>query len=179
MKMLLMALPLAALPAAFSFVAASQAPASRPSTAIRYVSAQRIFAESADGKASVARMQTLQQQKAGELRTRQQTLETTRQQLAKAEGAERTQLQQQEQTQRVDFERATLQAQTDLQTLQRQVQTEVLGHVKTVLDDVTKGQRIDLVLNADQAVVWAAPGADLTDAVVAGMNARPAAAAPK
>jgi Skp family chaperone for outer membrane proteins len=180
MKTLLLMLPLAALPVAYSFGVAGQAPASRTSATVRYVSPQRVFSESADGKAEIARMQALQQQKTTELRTRQQTLETTRQQLAQAtEASARTQLQQQEQTQRADLERATMQAQADLQGLQRQVQTTVLGKVKAALDDVTKGQNIDLVLNADQAVVWAAPGADLTDAVLARLNAKPAAEAPK
>jgi Skp family chaperone for outer membrane proteins len=180
MKTFLLMLPLAALPAAYSFGVAGQAPAARAGGSIRYVSPQRVFNESADGKAEIARVQALQQQKATELRTRQQTLETTRQQLAQApEGAARTQLQQQEQTQRADLERATVQAQADMQALQRQVQAVVFGKVKAALDDVTKGQNIEMVLNADQSVIWAAPGADLTDAVLVRLSAKPATDAPK
>jgi Skp family chaperone for outer membrane proteins len=180
MKALLMMVPVAALPVAYAFMPAAQAPATRPPSTVRFVSPQRVFNETTGGKAEIARIQALQQQKATELRTRQQTLDTTRQQLSQAtDAAARTQLQQQEQTQRADLERATLQAQADLQGLQRQVQANVLGLVKTALDDITKGQHIDLVLNADQAVVWSMPGMDLTNPVIERLNAKPAAEAPK
>ena len=81
MKILLTSIGVGALVAA---VVAGQALTTRPTLAIGYVSAQRVFAESADGKAQMGRMQALQQQRANELRARQQTLEGLRQQLAQA-----------------------------------------------------------------------------------------------
>ena len=180
MKNLLTSIPLAILFAVVALAAAGQVPSPRVTGPIVFVSAQRIFAESSDGKAQVARVQALQQQRATELRTRQQTLDATRQQLAQAvDVAARAQLQQQELQQRTDFERATAQAQTDLQNLQRQVQAELQGRVKSALDDVTKGQNIQLVLNADSSVVWSAPGTDLTNAVVERLNSRSATVAPQ
>ena len=174
MKTLLATIPIALLPTLFSLGGSAQAPAARPATAVAYVSGQRIFAESTDGKAEVARVQAMQQQKANELKTRQQTLETVRQQLAQAtEGAARTQLQQQELQQRADLEKATMQAQAELQALQRQVQADVLSRVKPVIEGLVMGQNVQLVLNADM-VVWAAPGSDLTNAVIERMNSKSA-----
>ena len=175
MKTLFATLPIAMLPTLFSLGGSVQAPASRPPTVVAYVSSQRIFAESSDGKAEVARVQTMQLQKANELRTKQQTLETIRQQLAQTtDGTARAPLQQQELQQRTDLERATVVAQAELQALQRQVQADVLARVKPVIEGLVKGQNVQLVLNADTSVVWAAPGADLTSAVIDRMNNRPA-----
>jgi Skp family chaperone for outer membrane proteins len=171
MKTLLMIIPLALVVALLSSAAAGQAPASRGPVTIGYVSAQRIFAEATDAKAEVARMQAVQQQKTSDLRTKQQALETTRQQLAGAsDGPTRVQLQQQELQQRTDFERSTVQAQADIQAAQRQMQANVQGRVKTVLDEVAKAQNLLVVVNADAALVWAAPGLDLTPAVIERMN---------
>jgi len=179
MTMMRLALPSILLPAFLSLVPGGQAAAPRTSQ-IGYVSAQRILTDSAAGKADVARVQTMQQQRATELRAKQQTLEATRQQLIQASDASaRGQLQQQEQQQRIELERASTQAQTDLQALQRQMQVDMQTRVKSVMDDVVKGQNIQVVLNGDTSVVWAAPGLDLTAAVIERMNAQPAAAKPQ
>src|SRR5689334_8057611 len=91
------------IPAAFWWVSnlhAQATPPARNATApiVGYVSATRLFQESAAGKADLARVQALQQQRSAELRTRQQTLETTNRQLAQAtDAATRSRLQQQEQ----------------------------------------------------------------------------------
>jgi Skp family chaperone for outer membrane proteins len=161
-------------------IVAGQTPPSRPALSVGYISAQRVFAESADGKTQGARLQALQQQRASELRARQQTLENVRRQVAQAtDSAARVQLQQQELQQRTDLERATAQAQQELQTLQRQVQADFQTLVKGVLDELTKGQGLQLVLNADQAVLWSAPGMDLTSAVIERLNSKTAAAPAK
>jgi Skp family chaperone for outer membrane proteins len=89
-------------------------------------------------------------------------------------------LQQQESIQRTDLERATAQAQADIQALQRQVQAELLTQVKSILDSVAKEHNFQLVLNAETTVVWAAPGTggDLTTVVIERLNAKSTAAAP-
>ena len=146
-----------------------------PSSRIGYVSSQRISAESVDGRAGVARVQALQQQKSAEVRAKQQVLEATRLKLVQAtEGAERLPLQLQEQQQRQDLERTITQGQSDIQSLQRQVNAEILAKVKEILDDVLKGRDIQLVLNVETAIVWAAPGLDLTPLVLERLNAKPA-----
>jgi len=154
-------------------VVAGQTPATRPSLPVAYVNIQRALAESAVGKAELARVQTLQQQRANELRTRQQTLETLRSQLAQAsEAATRVKLQQQETQQRTDLERATVQAQQELQNLQRKVVADFQGRMRGIIDELVKAQGLQLVLNGEQAVIWSAPGADLTNSVIERLNAQ-------
>ena len=141
---------------------------------------QRAAAESVEGKAQLARVQTLQQQRANELRTRQQTLEGLRRELAQAsESAARVKLQQQEAQQRTDLERATVQAQQELQNLQRQVLTEFQGRLRGIVEELVKGQGIQLVLNGEQAVIWSAPGTDLTNSVIERLNSQAKAAPAK
>jgi Skp family chaperone for outer membrane proteins len=154
-------------------IVAGQAASPRPSLAVGYVNVQRAMAESAAGKAQLARVQTLQQQRANELRTRQQTLEGLRSQLAQAsESAARVKLQQQESQQRTDLERATVQAQQELQNLQRQVVTEFQGRMRGIVEELVKGQGLQLVLNGEQAVIWSAPGMDLTSSVIERLNSQ-------
>ena len=170
MKLALVTIPITSMATMFALAPAGQAPPAAKAT-VAYVSAQRILTESTEGKAKLARGQALQQQRAADLKTKQQTLEATRQQLAQAtDNSARARLLQQEQQQRLELERATGQAQIDLQTLERQANNELLGRVKAVLDDVTKGQDVQLVLNADTAVMWAATSLDLTAAVIQKLN---------
>jgi Skp family chaperone for outer membrane proteins len=138
---------------------------------IRYIVSQRVLAEATDARAEMTRFQSVQKEKAAELRAKQQALDATRLQIARAsDAAERARLVEQEQKARADFEQSTAQAQQDLQALQRQMQVGLQARMRTVLDDLLKGQDVQLVLNADAAVVWAAPGADLTSAVIERMN---------
>lgn len=144
----------------------------RPTGSVAYVSGQRLSTESIEGKAGQARLEAMRQEKANELRIRQQALEATRQQLALvAGGKEKLDLQQREQQQRADLDRATVQAQTDLQNLQRQLTVELQPKVRSALDDVVKGTDIQIVVQLETAVVWAAPGLDLTTAVLERLNA--------
>jgi Skp family chaperone for outer membrane proteins len=169
MNTLIKMVPVAFLMIVFSLTLTGQS--SSPAK-LGYLSPQRIFAESAEGKAELAKLQALQQQKATELQARQKTLQATREQLAQAaDGPARTQLMLQEFQQRADLERANVQAQQEMQNLQRQMQAQLQARVKTALDDLGKGQNLQLVLNSDTGVVWAGPGLDLTAAVVERLNA--------
>jgi Skp family chaperone for outer membrane proteins len=175
MKIALTSLAVGAL---LTAVVLGQTTPSRPSLSIGYVNAQRVFAETTEGKAQLARVQALRQQRAKELRARQQTLQGLRKQMAEAtENAARVRLQQQESQQRTDLERTTVQAQQELQSLQRQVQTEFQGRLREILDELMKGQSLQLVLNGEQAVLWSAPGLDLTSAVIERLNSQTAAPA--
>src|SRR6478672_10479964 len=101
MKTAFIATSIALLPAMFSLAPAGQAPAAQAAPRIAYVSGQRILAESPEAKAEFARFPALQQQKATELRVKQQALDATRQQLAQAgDSTARAQLQLLEQQQR-------------------------------------------------------------------------------
>lgn len=161
-------------------VVAGQALNPRPTAPLGYVSGQRIFAETNEGKALMAKVQAQQQQRVNDVRARQQAIENLRKQSAQTtDNAVRMQLQQQELQQRADFERASAQAQAELQNLQRQVQTEFQGRVRGVLAEIMKGQNVQMVLNGDLAVVWSDPGTDFTNAVIERLNSQPAAAPTK
>lgn len=160
------------IPAAWLGLAA-QAP-SRPG-GIGYVSTQRITDETTEGKASVARVQAFQRDAAAEVREKQRALEATRSQLPLAQAAARSQLEQQEQRQRVELERAVQKAQADVQALQREASGAVVANVRKAVEHVVRGRNIQVVLNYESSVVWAAPGVDLTNEVIARMNATPPA----
>lgn len=177
MKSTLRLIPMVFLFAALVPAAIAYLHAANQTSPIAYVSVQRVLSESTAAKADAAHLLAMQQQKAQELRQKQQALEATQQQLGGAAGVFRgQQLRQQAQQQRADLERATAQAQSDLQSLQRQLQTDFRRRLKSALDDLVKRQGVQLVLNEDTAVVWTAPGSDLTAAVIERLNAVAAAA---
>lgn len=149
--------------------------ATRPSIAV--VSGQRVSLESAEGKAGQARMQALQRERAVDLQARQRTLNETRQKLAEATDAvARGELQREASVQQADFDRAAAQAQIEIQNLQRQISGEVQARVRAALDEILKGRNVAVVLQQETAVIWAAPGLDLTSEVIAWMDEHPVAA---
>ena len=149
-----------------------QAPPKAP-LVVGFISTQRIFAEAEEVRADMARLQAAQQTRTAELQVKQRAVEALRQQIAAtADAAARTKLQQQEQQGRTELEQATTQAQTELQTRQRQIQVDLQTKLKTVLDELLKDRPVQLVVNAETAVVWSVPGTDLTTEVVARLNAK-------
>lgn len=171
MKTIVTSLVSAILGAAISLTLVGQAQVNKTPSAVAYVSSNRIFTESVHGRSEGARLQSAQQQRTNELRAKQQSLETTRKDLATSpEGPSRSELQQKELQQRTDLERSTQQAQLELQNLQREVNGELQRRVRAILDDLMKTQSYQLVLNAEASVLWSAPELDLTAAVIARMN---------
>ncbi len=130
---------------------------------IAVVSTQRVSVETIDGKAAQARIQALQQERTADLRTKQQALEATRRELAQTKELNGlAPLQRQETQQRADLERASAQAQLDIQNLQRQVSADLQAKLRVVLLELVKARDIQLVLNADAAVLFVTPDFDLT-----------------
>jgi outer membrane protein len=171
MKTSFLTLSMASLATLFSVAGGQQAPPAQRTSNVAFVSSQRILAETTEGKAELARAQTMQQQKAADIRARQQTLAATHEQLLQApDPAAREKLQQLEQQQRLDLERAAAQAQVDIQTLQRAISAEFQRRVKSVIEELVKDRDVQLVVNADAALVWGASGLDLTSAVVQKLN---------
>jgi outer membrane protein len=154
----------------------AQAPTIPADARVAYVSVQRISTESAAGKAATSRVTALQQQKASELRAKQQAVQETRRLIAQATAPEeRTRLAAQEASQQADFERASAQAQIELQNLQREINVEMRPRVVKALDEILKGTHIEVVANVDSTLVWSAPGLDLTNAVIERLNLPPVA----
>ena len=147
-----------------------------PAGHVAFVSSQRISSETTDGKAGVARLQAAQRDRAADVRTKQQALETTRQQMTlAADDAARVRLRAEEQRQRTELERAAAQSQADLQAMQRQISAEVATKVKAAVEEVVKGTGVQVVLNGETTIVWSTTGLDLTSQVVENMNAQAAA----
>ena len=152
--------------------------AATPAATMAYVSALRISAETAEGRAGVARVQALQRERAADVQVKQNAFAASANELGAATPENRSRLQGVLQQRRSEFEQATIRAQADVQAVQRQVSAEMLAKVRSVVGEVVKGREIQVVLNLDTAVVWAAPNLDLTNAVIAKMNASPAAKTP-
>jgi outer membrane protein len=169
---------LSALPAAFvlafvTFSAEGQTTPSSPVPGVAYVSSQRLLNEVATARTELAQIQALQAQKNSEVRAKQQGIDALRKQIADtSEPAARAQLMKQEDEQRQDLQRSALQAQTDLQQLQREVQVSLQTKVKAATEELSRTQNFKLVLNADTTVIWAAPGLDVTNQLIDKMNAQ-------
>jgi Skp family chaperone for outer membrane proteins len=162
-----------------SLPAAAQPHPSFAPRAIGYVSMQQVLNDATEAKAAAERLKTTQQQKAGELRVKQQALAETRRQLGEPAGMfQGKRLREQEERQRIELEQATAQAQLDLQALQTEVQAELRSRLRAVLAELAKRHGLEVVLNQDTAVLWAAPGLDLTSAVIERLNATAPAARP-
>ena len=177
MKSLYLAGPIVLLLAVFIFGEAAQLPgqpAGETSIQIAYVSARRVLNESPQGQDSVARMRAAQEERAAELRTKQQALEATRTEIIRGGAAEAmATLRQQEQQQAMELGQLTAQARNDLQALQRRIQNELDADVKPIIEEMAKERGIDLVLSGDGTVVYGAPSLDLTPAVLERLAATP------
>jgi len=142
--------------------------------AVAYVSTQRIGKETAQGKATMARVQAAQQAHNTAIKARQDALEATRRQLAGTTAADsRARLQAQGQQQTLELQSTLVKAQTEQQELARQATADLLKAVQSAVADVVKDRQVQVVLNSENAVIWASPSIDLTDAVIARMNATP------
>ena len=158
MRALLIAVSGAVLGSILSLSIVGHAQSAKTPTAVAFVSGNRILAESMHGRAEAGRLQALQQERANDLRAKQQALEATRQELATSSaGPARVALQQKEQQQRTEFERAVQKAQVDVQTLQREINADLQEQVRVVLDDLMKTQQYQLVLNTDTSLMWSTP----------------------
>jgi Skp family chaperone for outer membrane proteins len=173
MKRSLALVVMSALPAFGWLALLPQAASGTGGATVGYVHGQRLSSETEDGRKGAERLRTAQRDLAADIRTKQAALETTRAELLKAPPDDRARLQQQEQQQRQDLERTAVQGQAQLQTLQRQISSDVVAKARVVIDGLMKDEPIRMVLNADAAVVWASPELDLTDEVIARMNAAP------
>ena len=56
------------------------------------------------------------------------------------------------------------------QALQREIQSELRPAVQKALAAILEGTKVEVVLPLETAVVWSAPGRDVTTAVIERMN---------
>jgi Skp family chaperone for outer membrane proteins len=148
---------------------------SRSARPIAHISVQRILTESSDGIANSKKLEAARQDKTRELNEKAKALEVTKADLSKASGilnaTRRAELQEQERQQQADLQRATQQAQTELQEMQRQNQAGLRSKLGAVVAELAARRGIQVVLNAETAIIWAPPENDLTSDVLERLNA--------
>ena len=151
-----LALPVAA--AAQGAVTAETAP-----FPIAYLSPQRAFALSVDGKAAQARLTALETERARDIEARNKALQTQRPALRPD----------QVQKFEVDLQRFIQDAQAEITGVQRELESAFLAKLRPALDAIVKEKGLRLVLNEDAGfLVWADPALDLTPEVARRIDMR-------
>ncbi|MBP1634420.1 MAG: outer membrane protein [Acidobacteria bacterium] len=155
---------------------------------IAFMNIQQVAAESAEGKASNARVQGLRDKKLQELQTRNKQLEAAQQKLQGgnllSEDA-RAQAQKEVDRLTVEIQRAQQDADAELGELSQQLNVDFQRKLGPVIQQVAQERGLFMLLSrADAGIVWADMGLDLTAEIIrrfdaATTAAKPAAAPPK
>jgi Skp family chaperone for outer membrane proteins len=159
-----------------SFAAAQQTQ-SVTSDPIRlaFVSPQRAFYESNDGKAAQARLASLESETSREVDARNARLKTLQQELAQrasvlAENARREREQEIDRFQ-IDLQRFMEDAQARFLGVRRDLENAFLAKFGRAVDSVAKKRALLFVLNQDSGVLaWADPSLDITTDVIGIVN---------
>src|SRR5262245_49426153 len=184
--------PKPAQPAAQQPPAPAPAPAATPQPPVpfpagakfAFINPQRIFQESAEGKAGLTRVQALIQKKQNEGAERQKQLQANQQKLQTSGGVmnetARTALEKEIEKAQVDGQRFQQDAQAEINELQTEIQNEFIKKVTPIIEAVAKEKGLQMVFDAGNAgFAWVEPGLDLTAEVIKKMDAgKPAASKP-
>jgi Skp family chaperone for outer membrane proteins len=134
-------------------------------------SPQRVFSESSDGKAALARLTTIQNSKTRAideknraLRAQELALEQSSSLLSEDARTERTN---EVQKLRIDVQRFIEDAQAELLGIQREAENAFVVKLKPALAKVAQDKGLQLILSVDDGqVAWFDPTLDLTSDVV-------------
>ena len=165
--------------------APAQAPPPAPfpeGAKIAFVVLQRIANESADGKAATAKIQGLQQKKAGELNEKNKQLQQIQQKLEKEASVlsptAQADLSKQAEKLNTEIQRFTQDAQQELTELQEQLRQQFETRVQPVLDEVRREKGLHFIFNGpDSGLVAADPGLDISGDVIKKLDSKAAAPA--
>jgi Skp family chaperone for outer membrane proteins len=120
-----------------------------------FLDLQRIAAESNEGKAASAKVQTLTQQKTAELQEKTKALQSNQQKLqqgaAVLNDAARAQAQKEIDRLTVEIDRFQEDANADIQELQQQLQAEFQEKLRPIVDALVKEMAIGLLFSASDA----------------------------
>jgi outer membrane protein len=158
----------------------AQPPAPFPAGAkIAFINPQRIFQESADGKAALTRVNALTQKKQTDNTAKQKALQDNQQKLQSGGSVmsdqARDQLQKEIERQQLDLQRFQQDAQAEIQELQTEVQNEFARKVQPLIDQIAKEKGLQMVFNVNDAgFAWVEPGLDLTAELIKKLDAKPA-----
>ena len=165
--------------------APAQPPAPFPAGAkTAFINPQRIFQESVEGKAALARINTLVQQKQKEGQDKQKALEANQQKLQNSSGVmneqARSQLEKEIERMQREGQRFQQDAQAEIQELQNEVQQEFIKRVSPLIESVAKEKGLQMVFDLSNAgLAWWDPGLDLTTDVIKKLDGAKPATPPK
>jgi outer membrane protein len=134
-------------------------------------SPQRAFSESADGRAVIARLSTLQDQKARAIEERNKALQVQEQEFEQSAAllsdSARAQRVTELQKFRVDVQRFIEDARAEFLRVQRDAENAFVIKLKPALAKVAQDKGLQMVLNADEGLIaWFNPSLDITSDVV-------------
>jgi outer membrane protein len=149
---------------------------------IGFVNLQRIASESAEGKASTARVQALTQKKSAEIGEKNKALQAVQQKLQQGgsvlSDAAREQLEREIERLQRDAQRMQQDAQAEIQELQQDLQNDFQRKLLPVIQKVAAENRLHVLFSqADSGIIWADAGLDLTAEIVKRFDTSPAPAA--
>ena len=169
-------------PAAPAAAAPQAAPAPAPKfpegAKYAFINIQRIASESAEGKASSARIEQMRSKKAAELAEKNKAVEAlqAKQRSAVLGEAAAAQIQKDIDKTQVEIQRMTQDAQSELQDLQNELQMDFQRKVGPVIESVAREKGLQLLFSQqDSGLVWADSGLDLTAEVIRRLDAASAA----
>jgi len=151
---------------------------------IAYINPQRIFQESAEGKAALGRVQALIAKKQTEGQDRQKKLAADQQKLQTSGGvmneSARAQLEKDIEKQQVDGQRFQQDAQAEINELQQEVQNEFIKKVSPIIESVAKEKGLQLVFDLNNAgLAYFDPALDVSLEVIKKLDTGKPAATPK
>ena len=164
---------------------APQPPAPFPAGAkVAFINPQRIFQESAEGKAALTRVKTVTDKKQADNNAKQKALADNQAKLQASGGvmsdAARGQLEKEIEKQQVELQRFQQDAQAEIQELQNEVQNEFARKVQPLIDQLAKEKGLHLVFNVNDAgFAWVEPGLDLTPEIIKKLDTGKPATTPK
>lgn len=166
-------------PAAAPQAAPAPAPKFPEGAKYAFINIQRIASESAEGRASSARIEALRSKKAAELAEKNKAVEglQAKQRSAVLGEAVAAQIQKDIDKTQVEIQRMTQDAQAELQDLQNELQIDFQRKVGPVIETVAREKGLQLLFSQqDSGLVWADPGLDLTAEVIRRLDAVSASA---
>jgi outer membrane protein len=134
-----------------------------------YIDIQRIASESAEGKASSAKIEALRQKKTSELNEKNKALEAlqAKQRSSVMSDEARIQVQKDIDKTQVEIQRMTQDAQAELQDLQNELQVEFQRKLGPIIQQLAVEKGLHMLFSqTDAGLVWADPVLDLTSEVI-------------
>jgi Skp family chaperone for outer membrane proteins len=173
--------PAAQPPAAAPPPAAQPAPPPKPfpeGAKIAFINVPRIASESAEGKASSARVKALQERKLAELAVKNKQVETGQQRLSSGallSDEARAATQKEIEKLNVEIQRMQQDAEAELQELQQQLQLDFQRRLFPIIQQIALEKSLHMLLSTEAGLVWAEPSLDLTPEIIKRFDATTAA----